>query len=160
MDTVKKEQSTHASAAKAIRKELKEAFPLIAFSVRSSVYSGGSSVRIDWVDGPISDEVRRLVGKYQYGHFNGQEDIYENTNSREDIPQVKYVQVSRAISGDISREVFNLVKKTHAGWENVTSLYEYNAELQAKWRVNCAWEYILGIVWDKDLTHGFKGIKY
>lgn len=92
--------STAANAASAIRAELKKKFPNIKFSVRSENYSGGNSVRVGWVDGPSQDEVKSLVSKYQQGHFNGMEDIYEYSNSREDIPQVKYVFANRDMSDE------------------------------------------------------------
>jgi hypothetical protein len=31
---------------------------------------------------------------YQYGHFNGMEDIYEYSSMIPDLPQVKFVQIS------------------------------------------------------------------
>ena len=36
----------------------------------------------------------KIVSKYQYGHFDGMNDIYEYSNSREDIPQAKYIHVN------------------------------------------------------------------
>lgn len=96
--TKEREISSHAAAAKAIRAELKAAFPGVPFRVRSESFSMGDAVNVDWTDGPTRDSVENIVKKYQYGHFNGMEDIYENSNSREDIPQAKYVQIQRSIS--------------------------------------------------------------
>ena len=93
--------TTHAQTAQAIRKELKAKFPTITFSVRSSSYAGGDSVRIDYRNGVPSKDVYAIVNKYQEGHFNGMEDIYEYSNDRNDIPQVKYVLVQRDIDNDI-----------------------------------------------------------
>lgn len=90
--------SSHAAAAAAIRAELKEAFPDIKFSVTSESFSMGNSVRVKWTDGPTSEQVESISGKYQFGSFNGMEDIYEYTNCREDIPQAKYVHETREIS--------------------------------------------------------------
>jgi hypothetical protein len=90
--------STAANAAAAIRGELKEAFPGIKFSVTSSNYSMGNSVRIDWEDGPTTEMVRDITDKYQQGRFDGMTDMYEYSNDRDDIPQAKYVQVSRFMS--------------------------------------------------------------
>ena len=101
-----KKLSSHAAAAKAIREELKKTFPGIKFSVISDSYSMGDSVHIDWTDGPTTGEVDSIVKKYQYGSFNGMEDIYEITNSREDIPQTKYIQTSRSQS-DAVKELVN-----------------------------------------------------
>jgi len=84
-----------AQAAAAIREELKTKFKGVKFSVTSDNFSMGNSVHISWTDGPTEDEVSAITSKYQYGHFNGMEDIYEYSNSREDIPQAKYVSEHR-----------------------------------------------------------------
>jgi len=90
-----------AETAKAIKKELKAKFPEIKFSIRSNNFANGNSVDISYQNGVPQDEVEKIVRKYQYGHFDGMIDLYEMSNSREDIPQAKYVQVSRTISEDI-----------------------------------------------------------
>ena len=92
--------SEHAKAAKMIRKVLKEKFSNTRFKVRSSIYSGGDSVDISWVDGPSEDEVDRIVGKYQEGHFDGMEDLYKYDNKIEGIPQVTFVQCQRELSDE------------------------------------------------------------
>lgn len=91
----KGKSSSHAAAASAIKAELTAAFPGVKFSVKSDSFSGGNSVHIDWTDGPAVADVQNISSKYQYGHFNGMEDIYENTNDRDDIPQAKYVSEHR-----------------------------------------------------------------
>lgn len=103
-------KSSSANCAIAIREELKKHFPKIKFSVTSSNFSGGDSVRVKWTDGPTEKQVREFTSKYQYGRFNGMEDIYEYTNSRQDIPQSKYVQEERQISDGIKEIVFNALK--------------------------------------------------
>lgn len=97
-------KSTHAQAASAIRAELKIVFPDIKFSVRSESFAGGNSVEVSYQDGPPVKEVEKFVDKYQYGHFNGMEDLYEHTNDRNDIPQVKYTRVQREVS-EANREM-------------------------------------------------------
>lgn len=87
-----------ANTAAAIREELKAAFFGVKFSVKSSNFAGGDSVDVSWTDGPTRDEVEAIVNKYQYGHFNGMEDLYEYSNRREDLPQAKYVQTHRTMS--------------------------------------------------------------
>ncbi len=97
-----KTKSTAANCSTAIKAELSTLFPLVKFSVKSSNFSGGNSVRIEWVDGPTTETVENTTSKYQYGSFNGMEDIYEYSNSREDIPQAKYVQETREMSAEFS----------------------------------------------------------
>lgn len=64
-----------ADCAKLVRKALKEAFPTIKFSVRISRYSGGSSIDIDWFDGPTEQEVNRVAGWYKGADFDGSIDL-------------------------------------------------------------------------------------
>jgi hypothetical protein len=94
-------KSSHATAAAQIRAELKSVFPGIKFYVKSASFSGGDSVRIEWLNGPTSKQVNAIVDKYQYGSFNAMEDIYEYDNKNTEVEQVKYVQVQREISQDI-----------------------------------------------------------
>lgn len=86
-----------AQTASAIRKELRDKYPNIKFRVRSSNFAGGNSVDIEWTDGPKEDDVQKITNKYQYGHFNGMIDMYEFSNSRDDIPQAKFVHTQRNI---------------------------------------------------------------
>ena len=60
--------------AKLIRQALKEAFPEIRFSIKTSRYSGGSSIRIRWVDGPKASSVEAIAKAFQGGYFDGMTD--------------------------------------------------------------------------------------
>lgn len=62
--------------AKLIRKALRVAFPATKFSVRSSMYSGGSSIDIRWMDGPTSAEVDEVSGGFAGGGFDGMIDLH------------------------------------------------------------------------------------
>lgn len=97
-----------AQTASEIRKELKKAFPGFKFSVRSSNFSMGDSVDIDWIDGPTTEQVESITDKFQYGHFDGSVDMYEYSNTREDIPQAKFVQTQRSMSNQIVEEIRKL----------------------------------------------------
>ncbi len=89
-----KTKSSQAAAAAMIRKELKKHG--IKATVRSSSFAGGTSVDVTvsnlapWV----RREVEAFVGQFEYGHFDGMYDIYEYSNCRDDIPQVKFVFVN------------------------------------------------------------------
>lgn len=148
--------STHAQAAKMIRQELKKAFPLIKFTVTSSSYSGGTSIDVDWVDGPIRDRVQEVIGKYQYGYFNGMEDIYETTNRIDGLPQVKFVMSRREISETIYNEVYEVYKKSHSGWEDITSLDQTSTKMLKMWGCWTPRNYIYRELCKMDLTHGYK----
>jgi len=94
-----------AETAKEIRKELKVNFPNVKFQVKSSTYSGGNSVDIYYEDAVPTKAIEAVVNKYQQGHFNGMEDIYEYSNRNEDIPQVKYVMVNRSMSQEAEKQM-------------------------------------------------------
>lgn len=123
-------KTTAALTAKAIKSELKAAFPSIKFKVTSDTFSGGDAVRIGYADGVPTSEVEAIVKKYQYGHFNGMEDIYENSNSIEGLPQVKYVQVGRTMSEEIAAAILKEFQTKFAGYENLT-LEDYAPQHQA-----------------------------
>lgn len=104
----KQSGSDHARAAANIKRELGEAFPGIAFRVRSESFAGGNAVDIHWEDGPTTKEVEAFTGKYQRGDFNAMEDIYEYDNSAHAeavsawLGSSKYVHTHREISHTVT----------------------------------------------------------
>lgn len=66
---------TCAETAKLIRKDLKKNFPTIKFSVHSKTYSMGASIRINWTDGPTSDQVSSVTCVYEGKGFDGMIDL-------------------------------------------------------------------------------------
>jgi hypothetical protein len=52
-------------AAGNIRRHLAHVFPGIKFSVKTERYSGGESIRINWTDGPTSEQVDAITKRYQ-----------------------------------------------------------------------------------------------
>ena len=65
--TVEKDYLSCAETAKLVRVALKEKFPGVKFSVRSSTYSGGASIRVGWVDGPTAKDVESVTRRYTGG---------------------------------------------------------------------------------------------
>lgn len=61
--------------AKLIRQRLNAAFPGVKFSVRGSKYSGGSSIRVRWTDGPATKMVDTIVKPYAGAGFDGMIDL-------------------------------------------------------------------------------------
>ena len=61
--------------AKLIRAQLKAKFPGVKFSVRSDIYSGGSSIRVGWTDGPTGDDVEAVTSNFAGGGFDGMIDL-------------------------------------------------------------------------------------
>lgn len=103
-------KTSAAQTAKAVRTELKKAFPTVKFSVTSDTFSMGDAVRISYTDGPFTKKVEAAVKKYQYGHFNSMEDMYENSNTIEGLPQVKFVTVSREKSDAVKAQLLEEVR--------------------------------------------------
>lgn len=64
-----------AETATLIRAALKKAFPGQKFSVRSSNYSGGSSVDVSYTDGPTQEAVEKVAGAYAGARFDGMIDL-------------------------------------------------------------------------------------
>ena len=88
--------SEHARAAKAIREELKKAYPDIKFSVRSSSASMCSAVDIETrhkFSYEQQREIYKLLKRFEMGSFDGMTDCYDYDNVNNDIPQVKYISV-------------------------------------------------------------------
>lgn len=118
--------SQAALAAKEIRAILKKKFPAIKFSVNSQNYSGGSSINVKWIDGPMAEKVEALVMKYQYGSFNAMEDLYEFSNSIDGLPQVKFLFCERKISPAQAKALaaqyaekwgWSIIVSDAAGWD-------------------------------------------
>jgi hypothetical protein len=107
--------------AKRVRQILKLKFPKVKFSVRSKSYSGGSSVYVDWTDGPRTEAVERLVKVYEGASFDGMQDLktYQDVvlvDEKGEMIQVHgadYILCQRAVSPE--RKAF-LDDKMRAYW--------------------------------------------
>lgn len=106
--------SEHAHAAKLIRRELKNNG--IKAKVRARTASMTSSVTVDLVDElPATVErIQKFAGQFQYGHYDGMNDIYEYSNSRDDIPQVKHVFVSVHFTDELRQAAWDYARATYA----------------------------------------------
>lgn len=101
-------------AARNIRRELKDKFPGVKFSVRSKGYSGGNDIRVGWIDGPTLKAVQSITNKYEEGQFDGMTDSYnyDNRNSWVDVfGGTKYLFTERSYSDThIQRALDNIGK--------------------------------------------------
>ena len=70
-----------ADTAKLIRARLKAVFPASKFRVRISRYSMGSSIYVEWTDGPTRDRVKREIGGFDNNHFDGMIDMAYTSES-------------------------------------------------------------------------------
>lgn len=93
--------SPAALTAKCIKERLSKEFPGVKFSVKSDYFSGGNSVNI--IDGPITKFVEEITDQYQYGRFDGMQDLSYNVDiERESLgcSGAKYVSCSRSTSDE------------------------------------------------------------
>lgn len=112
----------HAKAAKAIKMELQAVYPQVKFSVRSKSFAGGNSVIVDWENGPTYDAVMKIIGKYEFGHFDVMCDTYIYSNVREDLPQTKYILAQRDITLEIRKQAFEICKERYPFFEGMSSM--------------------------------------
>ena len=101
------------AAAKNIRHELKQAFPGVKFSVTTSRFSGGDSLRVRWTDGPTIDRVSEITRKYKGGNFNGSEDLYEYNDSAwiDAFGDANYMSLDRDYSPKIQQWINEQIAK-------------------------------------------------
>ena len=120
----KRQPSTHALAAKAIRAELKALG--IKARVRSDVFAGGDAVRIEANDvhPDIFDEMKKIVNKYQYGSFDGMTDSYDYDNCNDKLPQVKYVTYCNNLSEVLRQKAYEYLLVNDPGFpDNMPEKY-------------------------------------
>src|SRR5690349_1417337 len=79
-----------AETAKLIRATLKAAFPAQKFSVRSSVYAGGASITVRWMDGPTCGAVKAVAGGFEGATFDGMQDLKSYVTHVVDGKRVRY----------------------------------------------------------------------
>lgn len=116
-----------ANVAKRIREDLKRLYPGIKFRVTSKNYTGGDSVRVEYLDFLPDKELEKRFNIYQRGHFNGYEDIYENGPDRHEIdqngniktiPTTKFLFIERKISENVRNEARQYILKRYSQAEN------------------------------------------
>jgi hypothetical protein len=128
-----KQLSTQAQAAKMIRASLKANG--ISAKVTSESASMMTAVRVE-ILGDVLPATKKAVEAYanqfQYGHFDGMQDLYEYSNRNADLPQVKYVTVTATYSDEIKQEVLTYLCANYADFANVpTTLAEVKYYTQA-----------------------------
>ena len=95
--------SSQARAAANLKEQLRRTFPGIQFSVKSESFSMGDSVSCRWSMGPRDKEVNAIAKQFQYGSFDGMQDMYVSDSSVERkahaivLGESKYVNTDREI---------------------------------------------------------------
>lgn len=106
-----------ADTAKLVRQALKESFPGIKFSVRSSSYAGGASIRVGWTDGPTGAQVDKIGNAFKGAYFDGQLD-YQGTRDHILDGQLvhfcaDYITTDREHSPDLIKRAWAKVCRDH-----------------------------------------------
>lgn len=84
------------NASLKIKKFLKNKYPNIKFSVRTSRGWMSKAIYIEWQDGPSEAEVSPLLEDFRRGHFNGITDSYEYKPGKIDYEStVEYIFLKR-----------------------------------------------------------------
>ena len=95
--------------AKMLRAALKEAFPGVKFSVRSSSYSMGASINISYTDGPSAEQVRAITGNFEGSYFDGMTDYkglnYSSVNGEEVRFGADFIFVNRIFTAPVLTSV-------------------------------------------------------
>jgi hypothetical protein len=132
---MEKKLSDHAAVAKLIRAFLKS--NNINGKVKSRCFSGGNAVDVEVTD--LKPEqmaiVEKELAKYEEGHFDSMNDIYEYSNSRSDIPQVKYAHVRNDMSNEMTEKVKTWLSKQWDIVDDNSAKAKWNCWMdQAIWR--------------------------
>lgn len=97
----------------------------IACRVRSENYSMGNSVNVYVTDQPpeVIAELKSEFAKYKYGYFDGMTDCYEYSNSRDDIPQTKFLFIENGYSAERKQAAYKYLRATISGYEAFPAEY-------------------------------------
>lgn len=110
---------TCAETSKIIRQSLKEAFPSIKFSVRSSTYSGGASISVNWIDGPNAAQVDAITKGFQASYFDSSIDYRGSIFHMMDGERVQfgadYITTTRSYSDAAVERAIASVSRRYAG---------------------------------------------
>lgn len=142
--------------AKLIREALKVEFPGIKFSVTSKSYTGGSSIRVKWTDGPTTAQVDAVTDFYKGSTFDSMIDLksyVDHTNEAGETIHygADHVFTDRDLTADYLRPFCEYVAKNYGfrtSWGNkgdyITPEYEIIKEPS-------------GSVWIKNLNTAYFG---
>ena len=87
-------KSIQAKAAAQIKAKMKAAGFKASVNSFSASMCDGVRIYCDEADLTNKEKISDICMPYQYGHFNGMEDIYEYSSMIPGLPQVKFVQIS------------------------------------------------------------------
>lgn len=100
-----------ANSAKILKGYLREFFPGVKFSVKSSIFSGGSSIDIHYTDGPLYEEVDSIARLFQHGWFDGMTDSYNYRPVKVGCAGASYVHVHRELSPEFKAALLPILQQ-------------------------------------------------
>ncbi len=117
--------SSQAQVAKLCRQYLKSIG--VKGSCTSESFAGGTSVNVEFQDQnpKMNKQINTQLSQYQYGSFDGMTDCYNYTNSRDDIPQTKYLSVNNRFSDELKQNAWTFLQANIAEIANLTKVYDY-----------------------------------
>jgi len=158
MTTTKKKRtlSSQAQVAKLCRQYLKAKG--ISCRARSDSFSMGNSVDVTVFDLPpnLMSEIESELGQYQYGHFDGMTDMYENSNYRDDIPQTKYLNVRNEFSATIKQAAWTFIRVHYVEASKLPEPYDQvcnNARVHEKYVSDFVYQVLSG--YETDMSKQF-----
>lgn len=112
-----------AETAKVVRASLKESFPGVKFSVKSSTYAGGASITVRWTDGPTTKQVDAVIGHLESSYFDGMIDykgsVHHMTTTADGFQKVSmgadFIHTSREYSDAAIERAIGAVYRRFVG---------------------------------------------
>lgn len=107
--------NNYALGAKMIRQWLKA--QNIPGRVVSEGYSMGSSINVYLEDQlpEVVEKVEAYAKRFQYGHFDGQQDLYEYSNVNDKLPQATFVFVKNELSNELRQNIWDFILTNFVG---------------------------------------------
>lgn len=123
LETNKMDNLDVKEGALLLRQELKRTFPSTNFRVTLSRYSGGSSIRVAWVDGPCVWQVDLIADKYEGRGFDGSTDssyfkknVITRANGTKALAPWSFVSTNRTMSPALRSKILSLLTKKGFSW--------------------------------------------
>ena len=139
--TKERKTMTKLSHSAQVNKLLKKKAKELGLDVRGSSknYSMGCSVTIKVFKGSDDafNKLKEYSYQFEYGSFDGMNDIYNNDNVRNDIPQTKYLFINDDRASEILKYYDENIWKTEKKWmwfDNELRSYEWIKQIKDEFK--------------------------
>jgi hypothetical protein len=139
--TKKEETMRKLSEAAQVNKLLKKKAKELGLTVTGSSknYSMGDHVKINVLKGSDNafNKLKEYSYQFEYGSFDGMNDIYNNDNVRNDIPQTKYLFIDDSRASEILKYYDENIWKTEKKWmwfDNELRSYEWIKQIKDEFK--------------------------